>query len=459
MEEQQEQAVTDAWEKIPFSQLLAEPVRNGIYKKKEFHGRGVKIVNMGELFANPRLRNVNMRRVELTDREKHRASVLEGDLLFARRSLVAEGAGKCCVVLEVGESTSFESSIIRARPDPNKAAPLFLYYYFNSPYGLHGLDSIRRHVAVAGITGTDLAQLEIPLPPLSEQRAIAHVLGTLDDKIELNRRMNETLEEMARALFRSWFVDFEPVRAKMEGRWRRGESLPGLPAEHYDLFPDGLVPSELGEIPEGWEVKELDSIASFLNGLALQKYRPGNGPTLPVIKIAQLRVGNTVGADLASQDLPPQYVVHDGDVLFSWSGSLLLEVWTGGDGALNQHLFKVTSEEYPQWFFYHWVGRHLQEFRDIAADKATTMGHIQRRHLREAATLVPDAAALEAMNRTMRPLMDLSLALKLESRSLATQRDALLPRLVSGEMGVALVNRDPAANLVTANPGHSEVQA
>ena len=98
---------------------------------------------------------------------------------------------------------------------------------------------------------------EIPYPNLgkSEQHAIAHVLGTLDDKIELIRRMNETLEEMARALFKSWFVDFEPVRAKIDGRWRRGESLPGLPAEHYDLFPDRLVPSELGEIPEGWAVR------------------------------------------------------------------------------------------------------------------------------------------------------------------------------------------------------------
>ena len=102
-----------------------------------------------------------------------------------------------------------------------------------------------------------LSDVLIAYPTLTEQRAIANVLGTLDDKIELNRRMNETLKEMARALFKSWFVDFEPVHAKMEGRWRRGESLPGLPAEHYDLFPDRLVPSELGEVPEGWEVKAL----------------------------------------------------------------------------------------------------------------------------------------------------------------------------------------------------------
>ena len=217
------------WPEVPLVQLLTEPVRNGIYKKREFHGRGVKIVNMGELFAHSRLSDIPMKRVDLTESEQHRFSVQAGDLLFARRSLVAEGAGKCSVVLEASEPTAFESSIIRARPDPRMADSSFLYYYFSSPSGLHSLDTIRRQVAVAGITGTDLAQLPIVIPPLPEQHAIAHVLGTLDDKIELNRRMNETLEAMARALFQSWFVDFEPVRAKTDGRWRRGESLPGLP--------------------------------------------------------------------------------------------------------------------------------------------------------------------------------------------------------------------------------------
>ncbi len=424
------------WRESQFAQLLVEPVRNGVYKKKEFHGRGVNIVNMGELFANPRLRDVQMRRAELSESEQHRFSVQTGDLLFARRSLVAEGAGKCCVVLEINEPTAFESSIIRARPDPTKADSLFLYYYFNSPIGLHSLDTIRRQVAVAGITGTDLAQLPLRVPPLPEQHAIAQVLGTLDDKIELNRRMNETLEAMARALFKSWFVDFEPVRAKMEGRWRRGESIAGVPAEHYDLFPDRLVPSDLGEIPAEWEVKPLDSIASFLNGLALQKYPPKGGLTLPVIKIAQLRAGQSTGADLASADLPTQYIVQDGDVLFSWSGSLLLDIWTGGNGALNQHLFKVTSEKYPKWLYYYWVQRHLPVFRDIAADKATTMGHIQRRHLHEALTVVPDARVLKAMNRFMQPLMDRSLAFKLRSKSAANQRDTLLPMLVARKIRV-----------------------
>ncbi len=168
----------------------------------------------------------------------------------------AEGAGKCSVVLDIPEPTTFESSIIRARPNVAKADSLFLYYFFNSPQGLHALDSIRRQVAVAGITGGDLARLNIPNPPLPQQRAIAYILGSLDDKIELNRRMNETLERMARALFKSWFVDFDPVRAKMEGRDT------GLPQDIAELFPDRLVDSEMGEIPDGWEVFRLDQLAN-----------------------------------------------------------------------------------------------------------------------------------------------------------------------------------------------------
>lgn len=156
---------------VRFDRLLIEPVRNGIYKRKEFHGRGAKIVNMGELFAFPRLCAVPMKRVELSRPEADRFLIERGDLLFARRSLVAEGAGKCSVVLQVEEPTTFESSIIRARPDTKKADSLFLYYFFNSRQGLYHLDTIRRQVAVSGITGGDLAALEIVVPPLPEQRA------------------------------------------------------------------------------------------------------------------------------------------------------------------------------------------------------------------------------------------------------------------------------------------------
>jgi type I restriction enzyme S subunit len=252
----------------------------------------------------------------------------------------------------------------------------------------------------------------------------------LDDKIELNRRMSETLEAMARALFKSWFVDFEPVRAKAEGR------DPGLPQPLADLFPARLVDSELGEIPEGWEVKSLDQIAHFLNGLALQKYPPVDGRSLPVIKIAQLRAGSTEGADRTSADLEPAYIVQDGDILFSWSGSLACVLWAGGPGALNQHLFKVTSAQYPKWVCYLGVHHHLADFRHIAAGKATTMGHIQRHHLSDAKLAIPAPALLAAMDGVLTPIVESTWRRAVESRTLAAVRDALLPKLISGELRI-----------------------
>ena len=417
---------------IRFGDLLtSEGTRNGIYKSKEFHGRGAKIVNMGELFAYPRLFNIEMKRVDIDSGERGKFSLKAGDLLFARRSLVAEGAGKCSIVKEVEGATVFESSIIRARVDATKADSEYLYYTFSSVVGRNLLGTILRQTAVSGITGTDLVELEVPLPPVANQKAIAHILGTLDDKIELNRKTNETLEAMAKALFKSWFVDFDPVKAKAEGR------STGLPAEISDLFPDSFEDSELGEIPSGWEVKALDEIAHFLNGLALQKFPPEDGAaTLPVIKIAQLRKGDSSGADRCSTSVPAEYVVRNGDLLFSWSGSLAVDIWSGGDGALNQHLFKVTSKTHGKWFFYQWVKHHLPVFQEIAQGKATTMGHIQRHHLAEAKTLIPTPSLLAAMDSVFAPLLDRAFGLRRQSSELSSVRDTLLPKLISGEIRI-----------------------
>jgi type I restriction enzyme M protein len=248
-------------------------------------------------------------------------------------------------------------------------------------------------------------------------------------------RMGETLEGLARALFKSWFVDFDPVRARAEGR-----DL-GLPKRILRLFPDSFEDSELGRIPKGWEVRPLDKIATFLNGLALQKFPPNDGRSLPVIKIAELRAGHTAGADRASADIDPQYVVRDGDILFSWSGSLECILWTGGPGALNQHLFKVSSTTYPKWMCYLGVLHHLGEFRRIAAGKATTMGHIQRHHLSEAKLAVPGEALLKVLDSYLSSLIERSWRLRVESRTLGDLRDALLPGLISGELQLEHVRR------------------
>ncbi|VVO50255.1 hypothetical protein PS838_00253 [Pseudomonas fluorescens] len=415
--------------KVKFRALLVEPVRNGIYKQKEFHGRGCKIINMGELFAFPRLHDVPMKRVELTEKEQSKSLVQQGDLLFARRSLVAEGAGRCSIVSEVNEPTTFESSIIRARPNPTLASSDYLYYFFSSPLGRERMATILRQMAVSGITGSDLMELEIECPELEHQKTIAMFLSALDDRITLLRETNATLEAIAQALFKSWFVDFDPVRAKAEGL-----EPEGIDAATAALFPDSFVESELGLVPRGWMVRSLDSIANYLNGLAMQKFPPADDGWLPVIKIAQLRKGNTVGADRAGRNIKTEYIIQNGDVLFSWSGSLEVVIWCGGEGALNQHLFKVTSKDFPKWFYYLWTRQHLTDFQQTAASKATTMGHIQRKHLTAAKVVVPPAEVLRSAGGLIEPLLERWLVNAEKAQALTRLRDTLLPRLISGQL-------------------------
>lgn len=330
------------------------------------------------------------------------------------------------------------------RVNPDLANPRYVYWYLQYLYakGEMWIHQVK-HTGIARFQYTRFAStVQVPLPSKDEQQAIAHILGSLDDKIELNRQMNETLEGIARALFQSWFVDFDPVRAKMAGRQPYS-----MDAETAALFPDGFEDSVLGEIPRGWNIKSLDQIATFLNGLALQKYPPVDNNYLPVIKIAELRKGITENSDHASASIEKKYIVDDGDVLFSWSGSLDVVIWCQGKGALNQHLFKVTSDKYPKWFYYHWILHYLPAFQAIAAGKATTMGHIQRHHLTAAYTLIPEEHVFQKMHQIMAPIHNLTISRKLENNTLITLRDTLLPKLLSGELRVGEAEKEVGAIL------------
>lgn len=335
------------------------------------------------------------------------------------------------VIAPVTDDADFAlgQNLVLLRANGLHVAPEFLRWLTTSPQWWAQIDKFMNVGAIFNsLRCADVPNFRMPIAPLNEQRAIAAILSALDDKIELNRRMNETLEASARALFRDWFVDFGPTRAKAEGR--PAYLAPAL----WSLFPDRL---DDDGVPEGWSERSLDQIADFLNGLALQKYPADiSEPSLPVIKIGELRSGVTSNSNRASTDVPAKYIVSDGDFLFSWSGSLLAKFWTEGAGALNQHLFKVTSDTYPAWFFSQWVWHHLSEFQAIAASKATTMGHIQRGHLSAAMTVTPTTNMLAAMGKVMQPILDLMIGNLIESRTVAATRDALLPKLMSGEIRV-----------------------
>ncbi|MGA9991349.1 MAG: restriction endonuclease subunit S [Thiobacillaceae bacterium] len=454
------------WQPMPFERLLTEPVRNGIYKPKEFHGRGAKIVNMGELFAHPRLRAVPMKRVELSDSERQWLTLSKGDLIFARRSLVAEGAGKCSIVLDLDEPTTFESSIIRARPDSTKADPLYLYYFFSSSLGLHRLDTIRRHVAVAGITGSDLAQLEIPVPPLSEQRAIAHILGTLDDKIELNRRMNETLEAMARALFKSWFVDFDPVRAKQVG-WvspsgrnppiavnggLRGDAANppyDLPPHILDLFPDSLEDSELGEIPKGWQIKSISDLTDVVGGTTPstkeQSFWEGgthawatpkdlSALSVPILLDTERRITEAGLSQIGSGLLPK------GTVLLSSRAPIGYLVVTEIPVGINQGFIAMLPKTgTSNLFLLLWASAAHEEI--VSRANGSTFLEISKANFRPIPVVAPPTDVMRKFDRLARPLYERIIECARESRTLAALRDTLLPKLISGELRVQAAER------------------
>jgi len=205
------------------------------------------------------------------------------------------------------------------------------------------------------------------------------------------------------------------------------------------LFTDSFL--NLPEVPEGWKISNLLDIADYLNGLAMQKYRPeANEEGLSVLKIKELRQGFCdSSSEQCTPNLKPEYIVHDGDVIFSWSGSLLVDLWCGGTCGLNQHLFKVTSSKYDKWFYYAWTAHYLTRFTAIAADKATTMGHIKREDLGKAEVLIPSDEYYQQIGDVLQPIYDLIINNKIENRQLASVRDSLLPKLMSGELDVSEV--------------------
>lgn len=284
----------------------------------------------------------------------------------------------------------------------------FLYYLMK--YCVSNLINRESGTVFGSVNRNDISSLEINVPCDDIlQREIAKVLSAIDDKIELNNSINNNLEQQAQAIFKSWFVDFEPFG---------------------------------GTMPNDWSISTLSIVADYLNGLAMQKFRPNkNEKGIPVLKIKELKQGFCdVQSDLCSLNIKPEYLINDGDVIFSWSGTLLLDFWCSGLCGLNQHLFKVSSEKYDKWFYYFWTKHHLDTFIAIAADKATTMGHIKREDLDKSEVLIPDNKTYKQLNSILSPLINLIIKNRVENRQLTQLRDTLLPKLMSGEIDVSKVD-------------------
>jgi type I restriction enzyme S subunit len=325
------------------------------------------------------------------------------------------------------------NSMMRVRCDPSKLLPEYLYYWLSSAEGQHYLSSRVSQVGVPQLQTPlkTLREAELPVPTLSEQRAIAHILGTLDDKIELNRRMNETLEQIARALFKSWFVDFDPVRAKSEGR-----DL-GLPSQIADLFPDSFEESELGEIPEGWRVGILGDVADHPR----RSVQPNAiDPSTPYIALEHMPKRCIALAEWGAADglASNKFEFKKGEILFGKLRPYFHKVGVAPvDGVCSTDIVVVRPRT-DEWFGFtlgHVSSDSFVEYTN-AGSTGTKMPRTSWTEMARYPVVVPSGAIGEAFSRRVRFVVDRIVGLIHESRTLAALRDALLPKLISGELRV-----------------------
>lgn len=464
----------------PFRELFSIPLRNGLTKPKAVRGAGTKMVNMGELFANPRLINVDMDRVPMNEAESKSSMLEPDDLLFARQSLVLSGAGKCSIFVCDGEEVCFESHVIRCRLKKDLADPHFYFYFFGSAAGRRLIETIvEQGAGASGIRGSDLAELSVPWVDPSVQRCIAQVLRHLDDKIDINRRINQTLEAMAQAVFKSWFVDFEPVKAKIAAKAEGHDPLraamttiSGKPDAELDtlppdqfvrlaataaLFPDEMEDSELGEMPKGWTIQSMAQLTTKIGSGST----PRGGKEVYLDEgIALIRSQNIYDSlfvweglaritDEAAAQLKG-VTVQDNDVLLNITGASILRTCVVLPDVLparvNQHVAIIRAKAGVPARFLHQhlllpeTKNHLLGLNAGGSREAVTKAHIESLKL-----LVPSADLLAAFEVAVTPMFVQVESCARQMRALAALRDTLLPIFLSGELQVHQTEAEVAA--------------
>ena len=264
--------------------------------------------------------------------------------------------------------------------------------------------------------------INFPCLDLNNKTEIGKLLSSLDDKIALNNRINAKLEQMAKRLYDYWFVQFD---------------FPNADDKPYKSTGGKMVWNETlkREIPDGWEVGNLYDIAEYVNGLACQNYRPKESEkSLPVIKIREMNEGITADTEKVSASIPGKYRIYAGDILFSWSASLEIKIWTGETGGLNQHIFKVIPKGYfSKGYVYQQLSAYLVNFQKMAESRKTTMGHITSDHIKQSRILIPPKEIISEYTKKTLSIFNYQLSIEKETQKLTALHDRLLPLLMNGQ--------------------------
>jgi type I restriction enzyme S subunit len=379
------------WQEVKLGTLI-----ESVSETFKFNEKPVVFLNTSDILADKFLHADLSDPKTLPGQAKKR--IKKGDLLFSE----IRPANKRYALVGFEADNYVVSTKLMVLRSKGNIDPTYLKLFLTSKETLDYLQMIAedRSGTFPQITFDILDQIDLIVPPLKEQKTIASVLSSLDDKIDLLHRQYTTLDRMSETLFRQWFIE---------------------------------------ETHDDWEERPLSSVANFLNGLACQKFPPSDAINkLPVLKIKELSSGISENSDWATSNVKPEYIVKNGDVIFAWSASLMVKVWDGEKCVLNQHLFKVTSQEFPKWFYLHWCKYHLDEFISISSSHATTMGHIKRGDLDDAMVKVPKPEELTAMSEQMALLLEKQIANAKQIKILEKLRDNLLPKLMSGEVRVKI---------------------
>ncbi|WP_155637016.1 restriction endonuclease subunit S [Burkholderia multivorans] len=414
------------YEYRPFGELLSCPSKNGLTRPKKVRGSGLPMVNMGELFANPRIFDIDMDLVPVSDKEME-FLLKPGDLLFARQSLVRDGAGQCSIFLGNKQPTVFESHLIRCRLNPDEAVPEFYFYYFRSPDGRRVMDAIvEQGAGAAGIRGSDLIRLSVPVPSLAYQREVADLFRLIDNRIDVLRQTNATLESIAQALFKSWFIDFDPVRAKAEGR-----EPEGMEAETAALFPDSFEDSALGEIPNGWAAKKVGEVFSLIMGQS----PPGD---------TYNAVGDGVPFYQGRTDFgfrfPTERIYCTAPTRFASAGATLVSVRAPvGDVnvsidrcAIGRGLAAVEFTSAPAFALYTMKALR-NRFSEFEAH-GTVFGSINKKQFESLPCILPSTEVLLTFSGFAGVIDEKIRVNERYLRTLTELRDTVLPRLISGKL-------------------------
>ena len=346
---------------------------------------------------------LNLQDLKSVDDEKASAYLLKpNDIVFAR---TGASTGRNYFYDGMDGEFVYAGFLIKFSIDEKKVNPKYIKYFCQSKQYKDWINSFNTGSTRGNINAQTLGKMPIPLIERTAQDALVSILSSIDEKIKKNNEINNNLEQQAQAIFENEFLSLQ-------------------------------------SLPDGWKQASLIDIADYLNGLAMQKYRPSaNEIGIPVLKIKELRQGCCDdNSEFCSPSIKSDYIIHDGDVIFSWSGSLLVDFWCGGICGLNQHLFKVSSSNYDKWFYYAWTKHHLDRFIAVAADKATTMGHIKRDELAKAEVLIPNETDYNRIGALLQPIYDLIISNRIENKKLAETRDSLLPKLMSGEIDMSEVD-------------------